>query len=53
MDTAIDVASELVKVTDHWTPLVVGRVNNQYVKVASFTANSSGTGTSSKTSCSW
>lgn len=25
---------ELAQVTDHWTPRVVGRVNDQYVKVA-------------------
>lgn len=29
-----DVAAELEKVTEHWTPRVVGRVNDQYVKVA-------------------
>ena len=31
---AIDVAAELRQVTEHWTPRVVGRVNDQYVKVA-------------------
>jgi mannose-6-phosphate isomerase-like protein (cupin superfamily) len=30
----IDVAAELRQVTDHWTPRVVGQVNDQYVKVA-------------------
>ncbi|WP_291048707.1 cupin domain-containing protein [Herbiconiux sp.] len=30
----IDVAAELRQVQDHWTPRVVGRVNDQYVKVA-------------------
>jgi mannose-6-phosphate isomerase-like protein (cupin superfamily) len=30
----IDVAAELQQVTDHWTPRVVGQVNDQYVKVA-------------------
>lgn len=29
-----DLARELEKVTEHWTPRVVGRVNDQYVKVA-------------------
>ena len=29
-----DVAAELRKVEKHWTPRVVGRVNDQYVKVA-------------------
>ena len=29
-----DIAAALDRVTDHWTPLVVGRVNDQYVKVA-------------------
>jgi mannose-6-phosphate isomerase-like protein (cupin superfamily) len=29
-----DVAAELEHVTEHWTPRVVGRVNDQYVKVA-------------------
>jgi len=32
--TSINVASELAQVTEHWTPRVVGRVNDQYVKVA-------------------
>lgn len=30
----IDVAAELRQVTDHWSPRVVARVNDQYVKVA-------------------
>jgi mannose-6-phosphate isomerase-like protein (cupin superfamily) len=30
----IDVAAELQQVKDHWTPRVVGQVNDQYVKVA-------------------
>lgn len=30
----IDVAAELRQVTEHWMPRVVGRVNDQYVKVA-------------------
>ncbi|RUR01582.1 cupin domain-containing protein [Labedella endophytica] len=30
----IDVAAELEKVVAHWTPRVVGQVNDQYVKVA-------------------
>ena len=30
----IDFAAELATVTAHWTPRVVGRVNDQYVKVA-------------------
>ena len=29
-----DIAFELTQVTEHWTPRVVGRVNDQYVKVA-------------------
>jgi mannose-6-phosphate isomerase-like protein (cupin superfamily) len=29
-----DLAAELRQVHDHWTPRVVGRVNDQYVKVA-------------------
>ncbi|NQX35863.1 cupin domain-containing protein [Herbiconiux sp. VKM Ac-2851] len=29
-----DIAAELEQVTAHWTPRVVGRVNDQYVKVA-------------------
>ena len=29
-----DVAAELARVTEYWTPRVVGRVNDQYVKVA-------------------
>ena len=32
--SGIDVASELAQVEPHWTPRVVGRVNDQYVKVA-------------------
>ncbi|MBF4571670.1 cupin domain-containing protein [Herbiconiux sp. VKM Ac-1786] len=31
---ATDIAAELERVTAHWTPRVVGRVNDQYVKVA-------------------
>ncbi|NYF10913.1 mannose-6-phosphate isomerase-like protein (cupin superfamily) [Leifsonia sp. AK011] len=31
---SIDFASELELVEDHWTPRVVGQVNDQYVKVA-------------------
>ena len=30
----MDVAAELERVTEHWTPRVVGRVNDQYIKVA-------------------
>lgn len=30
----IDVAAELRQVTAHWTPRAVGRVNDQYIKVA-------------------
>lgn len=30
----IDLAAELREVTAHWTPRVVGRVNDEYVKVA-------------------
>jgi mannose-6-phosphate isomerase-like protein (cupin superfamily) len=29
-----DVAAELEQVVEHWTPRVVGRVNDQYMKVA-------------------
>ena len=29
-----NVAGELDQVTEHWTPRVIGRVNDQYVKVA-------------------
>ncbi len=29
-----DLARELEEVSEHWTPRVVGRVNDQYVKVA-------------------
>jgi mannose-6-phosphate isomerase-like protein (cupin superfamily) len=28
------IASELAHVTEHWSPRVIGRVNDQYVKVA-------------------
>ncbi|MFD1493879.1 MULTISPECIES: cupin domain-containing protein [Microbacterium] len=31
---ATDIAAELEHVVEHWTPRVVGRVNDQYVKVA-------------------
>ncbi|WP_168914735.1 cupin domain-containing protein [Microcella flavibacter] len=30
----IDIAAELRQMTEYWTPRVVGRVNDQYVKVA-------------------
>ena len=32
--TPTDVAAALADVHEHWTPRVVGRVNDQYVKVA-------------------
>jgi mannose-6-phosphate isomerase-like protein (cupin superfamily) len=32
--TAIDVAKALAQVDAYWTPRVIGRVNDQYVKVA-------------------
>lgn len=32
--TGVDVAAELAAVDAYWTPRVVGRVNEQYVKVA-------------------
>jgi mannose-6-phosphate isomerase-like protein (cupin superfamily) len=32
--SATDISAELELVTAHWTPRVVGRVNDQYVKVA-------------------
>lgn len=28
------IAAELAQVTEHWTPRIIGRVNDQYVKVA-------------------
>jgi mannose-6-phosphate isomerase-like protein (cupin superfamily) len=31
---ASHIAGELARVTEHWTPRVIGRVNDQYVKVA-------------------
>ena len=31
---AVNLAAELEKVTEHWSPRVVGQVNDQYVKVA-------------------
>lgn len=34
MTDAVDLAAELSKLSDHWSPRVVGRVNDQYVKVA-------------------
>lgn len=34
MRAPVDVAAQLARVTEHWSPLVVGRVNDQYVKVA-------------------
>lgn len=33
-EPSTNIATELTKVTDHWTPRVVGQVNDQYVKVA-------------------
>ena len=33
MDT-VTIRTELAKVTEHWTPRIIGRVNDQYVKVA-------------------
>ena len=30
----INLATEIAAVTDHWTPRVVGQVNNEYIKVA-------------------
>jgi mannose-6-phosphate isomerase-like protein (cupin superfamily) len=34
MNHVINFRAELEKVTDYWSPRVVGRVNDQYVKVA-------------------
>jgi mannose-6-phosphate isomerase-like protein (cupin superfamily) len=33
-DDATSIRSELAQVTTHWSPRVIGRVNDQYVKVA-------------------
>lgn len=32
--SATTIKSELERVTEHWTPRVIGRVNDQYIKVA-------------------
>ena len=34
MEQPVDYAKALESVTEHWTPRVVGQVNDQYVKVA-------------------
>ncbi len=34
METVVNFASELEQVTDYWSPRIVGRVNDQFVKVA-------------------
>ena len=34
MPRATNIAEQLERVTEHWSPRVVGRVNDQYVKVA-------------------
>jgi mannose-6-phosphate isomerase-like protein (cupin superfamily) len=34
MSSSINLAAELAQVSKHWTPRVVGRVNDQYIKVA-------------------
>ena len=34
METVVNFASELERVTDYWSPRIVGRVNDQFVKVA-------------------
>src|SRR3954469_11549599 len=34
MNSSSNLAAELAHVSKHWTPRVVGRVNDQYVKVA-------------------
>ena len=34
VNAVVDIAAELARVTEHWSPRVVGRVNDQYVKVA-------------------
>ena len=34
MPSPTDIAAALDQVTEHWTPRVVGQVNDQYVKVA-------------------
>jgi mannose-6-phosphate isomerase-like protein (cupin superfamily) len=34
LPSSVDVAAALETVEDHWTPRVIGRVNDQYVKVA-------------------
>lgn len=30
----VNIAAELARVTEHWTPRVIGEVNDQYIKVA-------------------
>lgn len=30
----VTITAELAKVTEHWTPRIIGQVNDQYVKVA-------------------
>lgn len=34
MLTTIDIESQFDGVTEHWSPKVIGRVNDQYVKIA-------------------
>lgn len=34
METVVNFASELERLTDYWSPRIVGRVNDQFVKVA-------------------
>lgn len=31
---SVNIAAELALVTEHWTPRVIGEVNDQYIKVA-------------------
>lgn len=33
-ENATNIADELAQVTKHWTPRVIGQVNDQYIKVA-------------------
>ena len=34
MHTVTNIAAQLARITEHWSPKVIGRVNDQYVKVA-------------------
>ena len=48
----VNLNEKLSKITEHWSPKIVGEVNESYVKVVKLKALSSGITTMTRTKCS-